>query len=186
MTVFDIWCLAFALAADCFTVSLAVGVVQQRCQWRSIVNLALWFGFFQGAMPLLGWWGTDLLLSQWDTAMRFISAGLLTLIGIKMLKEGLGKREEHCGLKNLKWTMLASLALATSIDALVAGVAFASTGWGDGASMNMAVLTIGGVAAGMSGIGYGLGLFLGKKSRGIRMEIVGGALLILMGLKMLL
>jgi putative Mn2+ efflux pump MntP len=39
---------------DCFAVSLTFGTTT-KLKWKDILRMALLFGFFQGGMPLIGW-----------------------------------------------------------------------------------------------------------------------------------
>ena len=55
MTGLEIWLLAVGLAMDCFAVSIASGILLGRVRWRAMLTMALFFGFFQALMPLVGW-----------------------------------------------------------------------------------------------------------------------------------
>ena len=58
ISLFDLLLLSVALAMDCFTVSIMSGVILRRPLGMSILRMAVLFGLFQAAMPLLGWLGT--------------------------------------------------------------------------------------------------------------------------------
>ena len=55
MSTLEVWLLAFSLAMDCFTVSIASGIIMRRVHWRTILIMSFFFGLFQALMPLGGW-----------------------------------------------------------------------------------------------------------------------------------
>ncbi len=107
---------------DCFAV--AVGLCAcHRQSWRSILKMAFLFGFFQGLMPVIGWLAGGSLRDMIASSDHWIAFALLAFIGGKMILQSFshqnGKR-----IHNLKFTVLLSLAVATSIDALITGLSF--------------------------------------------------------------
>lgn len=143
---------------------------------------ALFFGGFQAAMPLLGW----LLGKQFEnyiTAVdHWIAFGLLAFIGGKMIYEALKKDESpDKGETVLDLKQLTLLAIATSIDALAAGITFAFLK----VSIVPSVLTIGLVTFALTLIGVLIGHKFGSRFK-TKAEIAGGAALLLIGVKVLL
>ena len=59
MSHFEAWILAFALAMDCFAVSIAGGVILKQIKWRPMLLMAFFFGLFQAVNPIFGWLGID-------------------------------------------------------------------------------------------------------------------------------
>lgn len=169
--------LAFALAMDATTVSVARGFTRTRPS--DVLTLPLLFGFFQAAMAALGWitgeWGGD-YFAAWD---HWIAFGLLLLIGGKMIAESLrGEDEDEPRREGVG--MYLALAIATSIDAAAAGITLPLLDvnpW-------LAVLLIGVVTAGCCLPGYLLGRAVGNRF-GARLGLVGGLVLIAIGTKIL-
>lgn len=158
MTFFAVFLLAVALSMDAFAVAVASGCALQRPQPRHYVRLSAAFGFFQFAMPVIGWYlGLSVreYMEAWDHWIAFI---LLGWIGGKMVLSGLRalKHRESCGCPSVDPTAgsnLWVLSVATSIDALAVGLSFAILGtpiWGEAAMIGVicAAITAGGVFLG--------------------------------------
>ena len=60
LTLLDQILIALALAMDCFTVSIASGLILKKIYIKTTVITALMFGIFQAAMPAIGWSVTKL------------------------------------------------------------------------------------------------------------------------------
>lgn len=166
---------------DCFAVSICYGFLAKKIRWKPVLRMALFFGGFQAVMPLIGWLvGLSMknLISEVD---HWIAFGLLGFIGIKMIVEAIRKKEGAECIQFNKISVLLSLSLATSIDALIVGMSFALLA----VNIVMAVLIIGLTAAvfTVAGIimGKRYGWLLGKKA-----EITGGIVLIGIGAKILI
>lgn len=138
------------------------------------------FGFFQFAMPLIGYVVGVPLTSFITPYGYWIVFFLFLLIGGKMIYDALIGGEE-CGIDLTGWKVLAVLAVATNIDALAIGVSYALLGQ----EIFLAAIIIGVVtfACSIAGVcaGNKLGCVFGNK-----MEIIGGGILILIGCKFLL
>jgi putative Mn2+ efflux pump MntP len=174
--------LALGLAADATAVSATLGLGLARVQLRHIVAVMAWFGVFQGGMALLG----SLLgqafgayLAAWDHWIAFV---LLSGLGGKMLWEARSAQQEQVPrARSFGFAAMLLLAVATSIDAFAVGVTLPLL-HGD---VGQACLAIGVVTALMSALGLFAGRRFGERlGRGA--DAVGGALLILIGLKILL
>ena len=100
-----------------------------------------------------------------------------------MIKLSLSKEEECCECKHASFApkAMVGLAIATSIDALAVGVAFAVKG----ANIFFAAPVIGIITFSLSGVGLLVGNIFGSKYKNFA-EFIGGLILILMGLKSLL
>jgi manganese efflux pump family protein len=181
---FEIWLVALGLSMDAFAVSLGAGTHQHVRGLRPSFRLWFHFGLFQSLMAIAGWFvGARLeqLIAAWDHWLAF---ALLGLVGAKMIKEGLapenGAASEPTSDPS-RGMKLVSLSVATSLDALAVGVSLGV--------LNAAIwqpgLIIGLVTALLSLIGIRLGQILGDRF-GKRMEVAGGVILLLLGLKMAL
>lgn len=182
MGLFELLLIAAGLSMDAFAASLCKGLSMDRLSLKNSLIPALFFGGFQAAMPLLGW----LLGKQFEnyiTAVdHWIAFGLLAFIGGKMIYEALKKGESpDKGETVLDLKQLTLLAIATSIDALAAGITFAFLK----VSIVPSVLTIGLVTFALTLIGVLIGHKFGSRFK-TKAEIAGGAALILIGAKVLL
>lgn len=182
MSLWELFIIAVGLAMDAFAVSICKGLSVRQLKPRHALLCGIYFGGFQAFMPLIGFLlGTqfkDLIVS----VDHWIAFALLALIGINMLREAFSKDEEEMNACFSFKTML-PLAVATSIDALAVGVAFAVKNIGG--KISLAVLFIGGITFVLSAIGVKIGNVFGKKYKSSA-EAVGGIVLILMGMKILL
>ena len=182
----EFFLIGIGLSMDAFAVAICKGLSMQKVDLRYTVWIALYFGVFQAAMPLTGW----LLGSQFARHVtRFapwIAFVLLALIGGNMIRESLSKDEEEAEREErltVDHKELLMLAVATSIDALAVGVSFSMVEIS--ISIGAAVILIGCTTFVISLAGVFIGNAFGAKYEK-RAEFVGGAILILIGLKILL
>ncbi len=184
MSTFEIWLLAVGLAMDCFTVSITSGIILKRICWRTFLTMAFFFGLFQGLMPLIGWFAASRfshLIEEYD---HWVAFGMLALLGGRMIKESFNKEEEsHFNPTRLK--VILALAVATSIDALAVGISFAFIGIETFADILYPIGIIGLVSFVFSVVGCLIGACCGKRFN-IRMELWGGIILILIGVRILI
>jgi manganese efflux pump family protein len=108
---------------DCFAVSLSFGA-SRKLIWKDILRMAFLFGFFQGAMPLIGWVVGNSMQSSIEPVDHWIAFAILAVIGLKMVWQSFSGEEEKRSIDIRKLSILLSLAVATSIDALITGVGF--------------------------------------------------------------
>jgi len=173
--------IGLGLAMDCLAVSFAAGANQRAARFRSAVILAAFFGGFQFGMTVLGWLlgtGFTNLISAYD---HWIAAGLLWIIGAKMLIEGWKGGEDEAPPDVLHLMPVVVLAIATSIDAFAVGISFAVL---DVEPLIPAVI-IGIIASVISVIGVYSGGIAGHIV-GKKVDILGGMILVAIGLKILL
>ena len=164
---------------DAFAVSICKGLALKDPDQRSIVIIALWFGGFQGLMPVIGYFlGRSVydLITDYDHWIAFI---MLAIIGLNMIRESLTNDEEELSDDISFWTMFI-LAIATSIDALAVGISLAM----EGSNIMLSALVIGIVTFAISAVGVKFGSFFGTRY-GKYAEFSGGIILILRGLKIL-
>lgn len=168
--------IAVGLAMDSFSVSLAGGATLKEHVKRTAVTASIFFGFFQFAMPLLGWAAGTPITGMISPFGYWIVVGLFFFIGGKMIWDGFFGKEDGVNLTG--WKVLLLLAVATSIDALAVGISFALIG----EEILLPALIIGAVAFLFSffGViaGHKLSSILGNK-----MQIFGGIILVLIGIK---
>ncbi len=182
MSILEILLLGVGLSMDAFAVAVCKGLAMDRTPLSRCSVVGVWFGFFQALMPFLGFCLASLFSDFTDKFDHWISFILLAMIGANMIKEALSKEEnDTCG--SLAFRVMLVMAVATSIDALAAGVAL--VGRVDFFKMLFAVGIIGVTTFMLSSIGVKIGSIFGAKYKA-KAEFMGGLILILLGLKFLL
>lgn len=187
ISTFDLLLLSVALAMDCFTVSLMSGVMLRRALTAAILRMALLFGVFQAAMPLVGWLGTAHFSQYLEAVDHWIAFGLLAFIGGKMIKESFDDDDSQPSFNPLRLRTQLLLAVATSIDALAVGISMACLGYDHITALTLPLVMIGTASALLSIAGYWLGVRFGRiVARRIKPELIGGLVLVFIGIKVLL
>ncbi len=182
----EIVLLAFALAMDCFTVSVVSGVLLRRIRPGTLLRLSLLLGLFQALMPLLGWLAIFHFQASLEAYDHWIAFGMLALIGGKMIFDAFGE-EEQGHLDPTRFGAQVLLAVATSIDALAIGISMACTGYSSLGQLGTPLLIIGIVSFLMGMLGQWLGVRFGDVvARRLKPELFGGLILIGIGVKILL
>lgn len=172
---------ALALAMDAFAVSIASGFAVRRLHIRHALTMAGSFGAFQAVMPLIGWL-CGMRLRGWIAEVdHWVAFGLLTFVGGKMIVEAFGIEEAEKKTNPFALRVLLVLSVATSLDALAAGLSFAFLG----VAITTPILIIGAVTFCMSFAGVALGARGGHLFEK-KIEVLGGLILIAIGLKILL
>lgn len=180
MELLEIILIAIGLAMDAFAVSICKGLSMKKMSWKKALIVGLYFGIFQGIMPVIGYiLGTtfESLVTQID---HWIAFGLLVFIGANMLKEAFGNDTENCN-DNVDFKSMVVLAIATSVDALAVGITFAFLK----TNIIVAALAIGIITFAICVIGVKIGNKFGDKYER-KAETIGGLILIFMGIKILL
>ncbi len=170
--------LATALAMDAFAVSLAAGTSGRAKGTRATFRLAFHFGFFQFLMPVIGWALGLTMAGTVEAVDHWIAFALLVFIGGKMIKEALDPDKDTAPSDPSRGLTLILLSIATSIDALAVGLSLAMLR----VTILLPSIVIGLVAGVFSVIGHRFGHRMGSRF-GHRMEIMGGVLLILIGVR---
>ncbi|MBR5191640.1 MAG: manganese efflux pump [Clostridia bacterium] len=176
--------IAVGLAMDAFAVAVCKGLNMQKLDKKQTALIALFVGGFQAGMPLIGWFVGSRFAQYITSIDHWVTFILLAIIGGKMIWESFEKEDEcECCQSKLNLKELTALAIATSIDALAVGVAFALEY--EQKTVFVAVALIGIVTAALSAIGVFIGHKFGAKYKN-KAEFAGGLVLVLMGLKFLL
>ncbi len=176
--------LGLGLAMDAFSVSMANGLNEPLMKKRKMFGVAGLFGFFQGVMPMIGWFLVHSLVSFFSVLEKFIpwtALALLSFIGIKMIVDGV-KQKDSDEKKRVGFWGLIVQGVATSIDALSVGLTIAEYNWLMAlvcASMIM-VITFALCVVGVL-LGKKFGTWLSNKA-----TIFGGVILILIGIEICL
>jgi putative Mn2+ efflux pump MntP len=185
MTGFEIILMAIALSMDAFAVAICKGLATEKVQIKHMLVVGAWFGIFQGLMPFIGCTVGSAFLSYIEAVDHWIAFVLLGFIGGNMIKESLSKEDEcDCTDASLSFKVMLTMAIATSIDALAAGVGMSVDLDGIGQIL-IAVLAIGVITFVLSAIGVRIGNVFGSKYKFLA-ELAGGIVLVCMGIKILL
>ncbi len=187
MGIFELFILAVGLSMDAFAVAICKGLATKKLSPRHMLITGAWFGGFQALMPLVGYFlGTA--LEKYVTAIdHYIALVLLCGIGFNMIKESFEKEEteEDCGCDGYAFKTMFVMAIATSIDALAAGISLAMDLKGNHTYAFIAVAFIGVITFSLSALGVKIGNIYGAKFKS-KAEFAGGLILILLGVKILL
>ncbi|AKI97329.1 manganese efflux pump MntP family protein [Kosmotoga pacifica] len=177
----DIVLIAVALAMDAFAVSISIGLSQKTIPFRTAFRTSLNFGSFQFFMPVIGWYVASSFSKYIQAFDHWIAFFLLVGIGGKMIIETFEEGDRSNSKDRTKGLALVMLSIATSIDALAVGVAFAFVD----RTIFFPSVIIGIVAFGFSYLGIKGGAKFGKLL-GKKTEILGGIILIFIGVKILI
>lgn len=178
MNFIDLILLGLALGVDCFVVSFSQGLIFKSEKVKNSFKLALTMGLFQGAMPVIGYVGTNSLYKYIVPYSKWIVFGIFLLLGLKFIVESFQPKEKEVQCIGLK--CLLGLGLATSIDALVSGASIRLTQ----TSLLISVMIIGIASFLMSIGGFYSGNFI-KKIPSKYLEITGGLILVALAIKSL-
>ena len=180
--------LAVGVSMDAFAVSICKGLAMKRATLGGMATVGGWFGGFQALMPLIGFFLGTLFAAAIEAVDHWVAFGLLGVIGFGMLKEALEKQDECCCCcadehnADLGAKTMFVMAVATSIDALAVGISLAMAG---GVNIWLSVLLIGLTTFSFSAAGVKIGSLFGAAFEK-KAQLAGGAILVLLGLKILL
>ncbi len=183
--------LGIGLAMDAFAVSICKGLALRHITWKDMIKAGLWFGIFQGLMPLIGYVFGSLFAGYIEAFSSWTGFILLALIGGNMIREAIKKDEDDEVDASMNAGQMFLLAVATSIDALAVGLTFSvvpvdmigglSVFW----NTFLACLIICIETGLLSMLGVKIGSVFGSKLKD-KAQIAGGVILILIGLKIIL
>ncbi len=180
MSFIELFLIAISLSMDAFAVAVGKGLSMQRIKLKDAVIIGVWFGCFQGLMPVIGYLLGVQFQEKITAIDHWIAFVLLLLIGANMIRGALSKEEDKNNA-SLGFKSMFILAVATSIDALAIGVTFAFLQ----VHIVPAVMTIGITTFILSLVGVKVGNLFGIRYKA-KAEFAGGAILILLGTKILL
>ena len=178
MELISTFLIAVALAMDAFSVSITKGFTQNNLKNNQIFYYGLFFGFFQFMMPLFGYYLGEVITSFISSIASIIAFILLSAIGLNMIRESLSDDEIT---DNFSFKELTLLAVATRIDAFAVGLTYAI--------LNEEILIPSFIIGIVAFIFTLMGIFIGRKIGNYfngRLQVIGGVILILIGIKILL
>ena len=189
MEIYTVIGIAVGLSMDAFAVSIATSVALPSLTARHYFRLSFHFGFFQFAMPLVGWLAGTGFARYVEAYDHWVAFGLLAFIGVRMIGGAIrecgsskdGGRRSANGKDPTRGASLVMLSVATSIDAFAVGISFAMLKSG----VLLPCVLIGIITAGLTWTGMRLGARLGRHF-GAWMEIAGGVVLLAIGTRIVL
>lgn len=173
--------IAFSLAMDSLSISIAGGLISEGFRIRDALKVAFSFGFFQAVMPIIGWAAGMSVIGLIADFDHWLAFAFLLIIGCRMIHESVCKRPDERRINLFNPCLLLVLSVATSIDALAAGLSLSLLG--------IQILTPAAVTGFVTFLLSLLGLLVGKRSRNIllgKVEVIGGLILICLGIKILI
>ena len=180
MGFFSILLIAIGLSMDAFAVAICQGLKMRKIDYGKTLIIGLFFGGFQALMPLIGWFLGSKFQRHIISYDHWIAFLLLAIIGGKMIYDSFHPDDEDN--HSFAISELFVLAIATSIDALAVGIAFALLN-----EINIFFsITVIGICTFILSV---FGVIIGNKFGVVYMnkaEFTGGLILIFLGLKILL
>ncbi|MCX6247039.1 MAG: manganese efflux pump MntP family protein [Bacteroidetes bacterium] len=180
MSFLEIFLIGLGLSMDCFAVSLSLSVCG-KLQWKDVLKTSAFFGIFQGIMPVIGWVVGSSFQSLIQNVDHWLAFVILAFIGIRMVSQFFVHETKRKPVDIRKTSVLLTLSVATSIDALATGISFGF--------IKVNILEAASVITVITFIVSVIGSRLGAKSTFIPAkwaELLGGFVLIAIGTKILL
>ncbi|MBR5011741.1 MAG: manganese efflux pump [Clostridia bacterium] len=184
MGILELFILAIGLSMDAFAVAICKGLATYQLKRRHMIITGLWFGGFQALMPLIGYFLGTFFEKYVRAVDHYIAFVLLAGIGVNMIKESFSKEEEETDA-SFSFKPMLIMAIATSIDALAAGISLAMDLKGNNTYAYIAIAFIGITTFTLSAIGVKIGNVYGAKWKS-KSEFAGGLILIALGAKILI
>ena len=184
MSIWEILLLGLALSADAFSVTISNSFVYGAESRRRMLLMPLFFGVFQGLMPLVGYFLGNVAAALIERYAGIVTLVILGIIGGNMIREGaeaLMHPEEAGGEGSHGRLTVATLlfqAVATAIDAFAVGVSLRA----QSVEIMSASLIICCTTAACCVVALAIGRRLGRLL-GDRAEVVGGIVLVCIGLR---
>lgn len=181
MDFITITAVALGLSFDTFAVSLSYGIIQNKILFRQASRIAMVMAVFQAGLLIAGFFLGSIISKEVKAADHWIALILLFGLGIKMIVEGIRRKDKNKPEHINNILDLLAIAIGTSIDAFAVGISFAILEiriWHSGIIIGVVTFL-----ASMTAIriGKSAGSRLGKE-----VEIIGGLILIAIGLKIFL
>lgn len=130
MNFWETLCIAAALATDATLVAFSYGVVIERARFASALKLAAATGFFQAAMPILGFYAAAEFHDYYAAWDHWIAFAVFSLLGGSVIFGALRGNADDAAADDcscaggtcvLGAKKLGAIGVATSLDALAVG-----------------------------------------------------------------
>ena len=185
MGILEVLLTGVGLSMDAAAVGMTNGLNEPKMRLTKILLIALFFGVFQGVMPLIGYFAGTLFAEAVASIAPYVALVLLGFIGGKMIYEALKKsKEEEETVKNLGVGALTAQAIATSIDALAVGISLLALNGIGARKVNIFAACA--IIAACTFVISLAAVFIGKKFGAVladKAELIGGIILVAIGLK---
>ena len=184
MSVVELFLLAVGDSMDAFAVAICKGLAMPKVTIKTGMTCGLWFGGFQALMPIIGFFMGTLFAGVIQAVDHWVAFILLALIGGGLIKEAFEKGCDCCEGHDadLSFKTMFVMAVATSVDALAVGISLAMAG---DVNIWLAALFIGLCTCCFSVAGVKIGNVFGNRYEKTA-QFAGGAILVLLGIKILL
>lgn len=182
MSLVEVVLLGLALSMDAFAVTVSNVFAHRGLSRGRAMLMPVFFGAFQGLMPLLGFFAGSLVAEVIERYAGIVAFVILGFVGGKMIWDAF--HEEEDGDVDDKTLTVGSLfvqAIATSIDAFAVGVSFVGMGVEPLSASGIIALTTFVCTCLALVVGRTFGSKLGEKA-----TVVGGVVLVLIGIKALI
>ena len=177
----EFFAVAFSLSLDAFAVATIAGITLGTPSRRQRFRLSFHFGMFQALMLAAGWFVGSAVVRLLHGLDAWVAFALLALVGGNILRNAFrGEEEERRKIDPTRGWDLVFLSVGTSLDALAVGISLAMVN----TQIFRSALVVGLVSYGMTLLGMGIGQRIGILW-GLRAELFGGVVLILIGLSIL-
>lgn len=125
MNLADLIFLAAALSVDAGAVSFSQGLLFDKNKTKNSLLLAFSTGFFQFIMPVAGYFFAGVIYRFVEPFSKTLAFLIFMVLGLKFIHDGLTEKEKTAKSPVcITLGCLFMLSVATSIDALAAGVNF--------------------------------------------------------------
>ena len=181
MSLIEIAILGVGLAMDACCVSMTNGMVYKKLKLKDYMLMPVFFGVFQGIMPLIGFYAGNLfaeIITKYSGIVIFI---ILGVIGGKMIKDSFGSDTADRRENSLTIGVLFLQAIATSIDAFAVGVGFCA--------VRVDIIPAASIIAVITAVLTVAAILIGRKFGDIfesKAELLGGIILVIIGIKALI
>jgi len=167
---------------DSFAVAISCGLEEQKISFQHAVKVSFSFAFFQGLLPVVGWFlgtGVKVYIEAVDHWIAFL---LLGFLGGKMISESFKDEPTEEMSDIYSWKHILALSIATSIDALIIGFTYAVV---SSSNIFSGAVIIGAVTFFFAMLGIRIGKDVAGNF-GQKVELLGGIILIGIGVKILI
>ena len=183
MSLSTLFLLALGLSMDAFAVSVSNTLCFTKLTRAQAAATSASFGVFQGLMPVIGFFAGRVFAERIAAVDHWVAFVLLGFIGGKMLWDAVKelREPEMCPVGRVfGYRLMLVQSLATSIDALAVGVSLAA--------LSVNIWAAAGFIAAVTCVCCLIAHLVGKRfgaMLGSRAQLLGGAILVLLGVKIL-
>lgn len=180
MDLITITAIALGLSFDSFAVSLSCGVIESRIRFGNAMRIAFILALFQGGLTVAGFFlgsTVSVYIEKYDHWVAFI---LLMFLGTRMIIGGLKDGSARQPIDINRWSVVLTMAVGTSIDAFAVGISFAL--------LRVQIWTAGLIIGAVTFLASMTAIRIGKSAGdrlGSRVEIIGGIILAVIGIRIL-